>query len=371
MRFGTYYFLQRPPGAREVDVIKNEVDLMVWSESLGYDSVWLTEHHFADYGISSAPSVLASAVFSRTERLHVGLAVYVLPFHDPIRFAEETATLDILSGGRLTVGLGRGNRPAEFVGYRVPPTESRARFEEAVAVVLQAWTRDRVEHAGRYWQIPGIEVHPRPLTQPHPPLAVAVNSPETIAWTARQGYRMLSSGLTTPLARSLENRARYETELRAAGHDAATIARLLGQWTVTKHVYVAPTDEEAWADARGPEEWFLDAFRRSLRVDGLPGLDPESRARTERMVADLAALRWEGLLRDALLVGSPATVRARVGELQAAGVGELVCWTSFGGLPMEKVRRSMQLFATEVMPAFRASPVPVDTELVRAPEQVT
>jgi alkanesulfonate monooxygenase SsuD/methylene tetrahydromethanopterin reductase-like flavin-dependent oxidoreductase (luciferase family) len=358
MKFGTYYFLQRPPGAREVDVIRHEVDLMVWSESLGYDSVWLTEHHFADYGISSAPSVLAAAVFSRTTRLRVGLAVYVLPFHDPIRFAEETATLDLLSGGRLTVGIGRGNRPAEFAGYRVPPEESRARFEEAIAVVLKAWTQDRVEHAGRYWQIPGIAVQPRPLTQPHPPIAVAVSSPETIAWTARQGYRMLSSGLTTPLARSRENRARYEAELRAAGHDAPTIAGLLGQWAVTKHVYVAPTDAEAQADARGPEEWYLDAFRRSLRTDGLPGLDPEIRARTERMVADLGTLRWERLLDDALLVGSPATVRQRVGELQAAGVGELICWTSFGGLPLDKVRRSMQLFATEVMPAFPAAAPP-------------
>ena len=114
-------------------------------------------------------------------------------------------------------------------------------------------------------------------------MAVAVSSPETIAWTARHGYRMLSSGLGTPLARSLENRVRYEAALHAAGHDAATIARLLGEWTVTKHVYVAPTDAEAEADARGPEEWYLDAFRRSLRTDGLPGLDPEVRARTERM----------------------------------------------------------------------------------------
>jgi alkanesulfonate monooxygenase SsuD/methylene tetrahydromethanopterin reductase-like flavin-dependent oxidoreductase (luciferase family) len=358
MKFGTYYFLQRPPGVSEADVIQQEVDLMVWSESLGFDTVWLTEHHFADYGMSSAPSVLAAAVFSRTERLQVGLAVYVLPFHDPIRFAEETATLDILSGGRLTVGIGRGNRPAEFVGYRVPPEESRARFEEAVEVVLQAWTQDRVEHAGRYWQIPGIPVYPHPLTQPHPPLAVAVSSPETIAWTARQGYRMLSSGLGTPLARSLENRVRYEVALREAGHDTATIARLLGQWAVTKHVYVAPTDAEAEADARGPEEWYLDAFRRSLRTDGLPGLDPDVRARTERMQADLGAQRWETLLRDALLVGSPDTVRTRVAELQAAGVGELVCWTSFGGLPLDKVRRSMQLFADEVMPAFRDAPTP-------------
>src|SRR4051794_14714910 len=341
MKFGTYYFLQRPPGASEADVIKHEVDLMVWSERLGFDTVWLTEHHFADYGLSSAPSVLAAAVFSRTERLHVGLAVYVLPFHDPIRFAEETATLDILGGGRLVVGLGRGNRPAEFVGYRVPPEESRARFEEAVAVVLAAWTQERVEHQGRFWRIPSTAVHPHPLTQPHPPLAVAVNSPETIAWTARQGYPMLSSGLFTPLARSLEARTRYAAALTAAGHDAATTADLLGQWTLTKHVYVAPTDAEAQADARGAEEWFLDSYRRSMRPDGLPGLPDAIRTQAERIVADIGALRWESLLEECLLVGSPATVRAQVAVLHAAGVGELVCWTSFGGLPLDKVRRSM------------------------------
>src|SRR5262249_16607556 len=101
MRFGTYYFLQRPPGFSDAEVIRTGVDEMVWCDQLGFGSVWLTEHHFADYGISAAPSVLAATVLSRTERLKVGLAVYVLPFHDPIRFAEEVATLDILGNGRL------------------------------------------------------------------------------------------------------------------------------------------------------------------------------------------------------------------------------------------------------------------------------
>src|SRR4051794_40237931 len=110
MRFGTYYFLQRPPSIPEADVIRGELDLMVESEALGYDSVWLTEHHFADYGLSAAPSVLATAVLSRTTRLELGLAVYVVPFHDPIRLAEEIATLDIIGNGRLTMGIGRGNR---------------------------------------------------------------------------------------------------------------------------------------------------------------------------------------------------------------------------------------------------------------------
>jgi alkanesulfonate monooxygenase SsuD/methylene tetrahydromethanopterin reductase-like flavin-dependent oxidoreductase (luciferase family) len=355
MRFGTYFFLQRPPGVSDADVLRTEIEQMVLSEALGYDSVWLTEHHFADYGISSAPSVLASAVLSRTSRVHVGLAVYVLPFHDPIRFAEETATLDILSGGRLIVGLGRGNRPAEFVGYRVPQAENRGRFEEAAEIVVAAWTQDVVRYEGRYWQIPPLTVHPKPLTRPHPPIAVSVVSPETITWTAEKGYRLLSSGLHTPLTRSLDQRALYRAGLQAAGHDPATIASLLGQWTLTKHVYVAPTDEEAWADARGPEEWFIEAYCRSMRVDHLEGLPPAIAAQAEQVRANMTALRWEDLLHDALLIGSPETVRAKVAELAAVGVGELVCWTSFGGLPDAKVRRSMQLFATEVIPAVRST----------------
>src|ERR671932_1017446 len=111
---------------------------MVLSESLGFDSVWLTEHHFSDYGLSAAPSVLAATLAARTSRVNIGTAVYVLPFHHPVRLAEETASLDILSGGRLTVGLGRGNRPIEFLGHGIRQDESRTRLEEGLAVLLQA-----------------------------------------------------------------------------------------------------------------------------------------------------------------------------------------------------------------------------------------
>src|SRR5438876_11676756 len=140
MRFGTYYFLQSPPGRDHAAIVRDEVDQMVLAEDLGYDSIWLTEHHYADYGLSSAPSVLLATVAARTTRIRLGMAVYVVPFHHPLRLAEETASLDILSGGRLTVGLGRGNRPLEFYGHRVPQEESRGRMEEGVEILVQAWT---------------------------------------------------------------------------------------------------------------------------------------------------------------------------------------------------------------------------------------
>src|ERR671939_2128443 len=140
MRIGTYYFLQAPPGRTADAIIAEEVEQMVLSERLGFDSVWLTEHHYADYGISSAPSLLLATVAARTERVRLGMAVYVLPFHHPLRLAEETATLDILSKGRLVVGLGRGNPPLEFLGHGIRQEESRSRMQEGLDVLRRAWT---------------------------------------------------------------------------------------------------------------------------------------------------------------------------------------------------------------------------------------
>ena len=353
MRFGTYYFLQAPPGRSAEAIVADEVEQMVLSERLGFDSVWLTEHHYADYGISSAPSVLLATVAARTERVKLGMAVWVLPFHHPLRIAEETATLDILSRGRLIVGLGRGNRPQEFLGHNVNQDESRSRMEEGVAVLRKAWTEERVTFHGRHWQFDEIPVYPKPLTKPHPPLAFAVSSPQSLEWAGTNGFPILSSGLTTPLESLQKQRATYTAALHAAGHPESTIENLLGQWIVSKHVYVAPTDEDARAEAEGPEKWYLDAFARSIRPTGLSGISEAVRQQATAAADRAASHRWEELVEDRLFIGSPATVRRKIEQLREIGVGEMICWMSFGGLPPEKVRRSMELFATEVIPAFR------------------
>jgi alkanesulfonate monooxygenase SsuD/methylene tetrahydromethanopterin reductase-like flavin-dependent oxidoreductase (luciferase family) len=353
MQFGTYYFLQATPGRSAEAVITDEVEQMVLSERLGFDSVWLTEHHYADYGISSAPSVLLATVAARTERVRLGMAVYVLPFHHPLRLAEETATLDILSKGRIVVGLGRGNRPQEFLGHGVNQDESRTRMEEGVQVLRAAWTDDRVSFQGRHWQIDDVPVYPKPLTQPHPPLTFAVSSPQSLAWAGANAFPIMSSGLTTPIDALQKQRETYVAALKAAGHPASTVSDLLAKWIVSKHVYVAPTDEEACAEAEGPEKWYLDAFARSIRPDGLHGISDAVRQQATTAADRAASHQWDVLVEDRLFIGSPATVRRKIAELREIGVGELLCWMNFGGLPPEKVRRSMQLFADEVMPSFR------------------
>jgi len=353
MRFGTYFFLQAPPGHRHADIIHRELEQMVWSEELGFDEVWLTEHHFIDYGLSVDPATLASAVASRTSRVRIGLAAAILPFHDPIRLAEQLALVDVISGGRLDVGVGRGNRPSEFVGYRVPQVESRERFDEAVQIIRRAWTEERFRYDGRFFQIPEVRVIPKPAQRPHPPLYQVCVSPDSIEGTALRGWPMLNSLLFGGVEQLVASRDRYVATLQKAGRTADEIAGLLDRWGVSRQFYVAPSDAQALAEARDAEMWYQESFRRFLIPERIeeshPTLQPGFRAMAER----LAKVTWEGLVAETLAFGSPDTVARHVEEMRQMGVGQVMCWMNFGGLPQDKVRRSMELFAREVMPRFR------------------
>src|SRR3989454_2351164 len=330
MRFGTYFFLQAPPHLTHPEVVRREIEQMVWTEELGFDSIWLTEHHFIEYGLSVSPSVLAAAAAMRTQRVRIGLAAAILPFHDPIRLAEELTLVDILSGGRLDVGVGRGNRPVEFEGYRVPQIENRERFEECLAIILKAWTMERFAFEGRHFNIPEVRVIPKPLQRPHPPVYVVCTSPDTIEATALRGGPMLNSLLRGGVEQLAKSRDTYVKACEKAGRSAVEIASLLGRWA-----------------------WYQESLRRFLipeRIDRVhPLLQPGFRAMEERF----AQVSWEQLVAESVAFGSPDIVAARVDELRRLGVGEMLCWMNFGGLPQERVRRSMELFAREVMPRFR------------------
>src|SRR5215468_2687500 len=154
MRFGTFFFFQAPPGHRHHDIIRRELEQIEWTEELGFDEAWLTEHHFIDYGLSVDPAALAAAAASRTQRIRIGLAAAILPFHEPLRLAEQMALVDIISRGRLDMGVGRGNRPAEFCGFRVLQHENRERFEEALEILTRARTRETLSLEGQNFRSP-------------------------------------------------------------------------------------------------------------------------------------------------------------------------------------------------------------------------
>jgi alkanesulfonate monooxygenase SsuD/methylene tetrahydromethanopterin reductase-like flavin-dependent oxidoreductase (luciferase family) len=353
MRFGTYFFLQAPPWLSHPEIIHNELQQIEWSEELGFDAVWLTEHHFIDYGLSVDPATLAAAIAARTRRVRIGLAAAILPFHHPIRLAEQLALVDIVSQGRLDVGVGRGNRPVEFAGYGVPQIESRERMDEAVEVLLRAWTEERFSYEGRFFSFADVGVIPKPVQKPHPPLYQVCVSKESIENTALRGWPMLNSMLRGSVDQLATNRDIYVAALEKAGRGPAEIAGLLRDWGVSRHIYVAATDAQARDEAKSAELWYQEAFRRFVIPERIEDAHPSLQAGFRAMAERLGKINWDELVRDTLAFGSPDTVAAKIETMRAMGVGQILCWMSFGGLPQDKVRRSMELFAREVMPRFR------------------
>ncbi len=353
MRFGTYFFFQAPPWLTHEQVIRQELEQIEWSEELGWDEVWLTEHHFIEYGLAVDPATLAAAAAARTRRVRIGLAAAILPFHHPIRLAEQLALTDVISGGRLDVGVGRGNRPVEFAGYRVPQIENRERFEESVEILVKAWTEERTSHDGKFYQLSDVHVIPKPFQRPHPPLYQVCVSKDSVENCALRGWPMLNSVLHGGLDPLAVNRDTYIAGCQKAGRGDAETTELLSRWGVSRHVYVADSDEQALADTKDAEMWYQDSFRRFVIPDRIedthPTLQPGFRAQAER----LSKVTWDKLVAETVAFGSPDTVARHIEAMGQIGVGQVLCWMNFGGLPHTKVRRSMELFAREVMPRFR------------------
>ena len=249
--------------------------------------------------------------------------------------------------------MGRGNRPVEFEGYRVPQIENRERFDESLAIIVKAWTAERFSFEGRHFTIPEVRVIPKPLQRPHPPIYVVCTSPDTIEATALRGVPMLNSLLRGPAEQLAKTRDTYVKACEKAGRTAGDIASLLNRWGVSRHVYVAPTDAAAQAEARDAEMWYQEALRRFLLPERMDRVHPLLQPGFQAMAERFGTITWEQLVAETLAVGSPDTVADRIEEFQRLGVGEVLCWMNFGGLPQERVRRSMELFAREVMPRFR------------------
>src|SRR5262245_5721619 len=178
---------------------RDYLDLNIEAEALGYCSSFLVEHHFSGWNQVSATLTLLTCLAMRTTRLRLGSAVMVLPWHNPVLLAEQAAMLDVMSGGRLDFGIGKGYRYNEFRGFNIPREEADARFEEALEVITRAWTsRQRFSHQGRFWTFNDIVVEPPPLQRPHPPFWVAAGSEASIRRAAARGFRLILDQYAAP-----------------------------------------------------------------------------------------------------------------------------------------------------------------------------
>ena len=198
MKLGVLQFFSWPE--RRVDlatVYARALERIEIMDRTGYDAVWLAEHHFSGFSVCPSVHMMGTLAAARTRRLRIGTAVSLAPFYHPLRLAEEIALLDVLSGGRVNWGAGRGFDRLEFETFDVPVAESSDRFRECVEIVLAAWRQERVSYEGRFWRYDGIEVLPKPLQSPHPPVWLAASSPDSIQRAAEKGYDILQDPHST------------------------------------------------------------------------------------------------------------------------------------------------------------------------------
>jgi alkanesulfonate monooxygenase SsuD/methylene tetrahydromethanopterin reductase-like flavin-dependent oxidoreductase (luciferase family) len=345
MRFGSFSYNQARPWVAEKQAFDELLEQILLTDQLGFDEAWFAEHHHSDYGMLASPNLIIANLAPRTKRLRMGNLVSVLPLYDPMRFAEECGMLDILTNGRLNIGLGRGV-PKDDIKHRLDRDTALARFEEGIEILTRAWTGETFSYSGKAWGYEEISYRPLPLQKPHPPIYYGATSPDSPAMVARRGWNLALS--RQPLRNCARAIQAYREE-RAKHSDLPGT----GNAIMVRDIYVAETDEQAWREA-GPEItrfWQLatDNFWRG------DTLSPESLPKfTERYPYFPGGLTVQKMNEwGTSLIGSPQTVIAKAREMIAiARPDTLVGMFSFGGLQHQQVMRSIENFGTKVIPAL-------------------
>lgn len=328
MKFGLFTvfdnYSDRNPRTAE-QLLYEILDQTEFADTLGFDSVWYAEHHFSEYGILTSPHMLITAAAHRTKRIRLGVSIVSLPFHNPIRVAEDYALADVFCNGRLNLGLGSGYLPHEFAGFNVDGKDKAHRFNDALAVIEKAWTGEVFSHQGEYYQFRDVQLKLLPK-QDKVPLWIGALRPQGVKYVGQMGYNIM--GVPYVAANSIEELRQiiddFKTSYCEAGHDQSKI-----NIPLALHTYVAETREEAIETAREHLNLYL-----ATRQYG-KGAQFE----------DLQA-------REQLLIGTPDEVIDMIRKYRSIGMDHVMMLMNFGGLPHEKVMKSMELVAKHVMPAF-------------------
>jgi alkanesulfonate monooxygenase SsuD/methylene tetrahydromethanopterin reductase-like flavin-dependent oxidoreductase (luciferase family) len=348
VEFGIFHEFERPPGMSETQAFDNAFDLVEVAERGGLHAVWLAELHFSPRrSVLASPMLLAGAIGARTNTIKIGTAVQILPLCHPLQVAEEAATVDHISRGRLIFGVGRSGFARTYAHYGVPYAESRERFAETLEIVQRAWTEDTFTHQGKYFQYHDVCVVPKPYQKPHPPIRVAATSIDTFPAIGAQGFDLFAAVRTGTLSELAPNLVTYRSAYAAAGHSGH------GGVFLRVPVYVAETFDRAVEDCRDS----IMAFYRQLGEQlERSATEAGARAIEQRDVRGrrLQEATFDEVLREKVIVGTPSMVIERLGkitsELQLDGIlAELNCG---GQVPRAGVIKSLKLLCDEVMPAF-------------------
>ncbi|MBF6567378.1 MAG: LLM class flavin-dependent oxidoreductase [Candidatus Binataceae bacterium] len=298
------------------------------AEEVGFDSFWIAEHHFHEYGAIPSPAVWMAAAAARTRKIRLGVGVSVLPFHNPITVAEEYAMVDVLSGGRLEFGAGSGYLKHEFGGYGVSLEEKHARFDEALEIIERAWSGERFSYRGRFNQIDNVQLQLQPVQQPRPPILIATLRHEAAREVGARGYPLL----TIPYAQSpgLHQLTEMTAEFRAA-------------WTAASHGDPSRTTLGCAVHT------YVSSSAAEIEAHAKPSIERYVRTRLYATSRPYDVLQEKELI----ACGNPEQVTKVLKDYERAGFNTFLTIMDFGGMDHQAVMKSIKLFGREVLPAFR------------------
>ena len=331
LRFGLWYDFRNPPRWRQdpTALYRAIVEQAIRAEELGWDDVWLSEHHFIDDGYTPSMLPLAAAIAARTSRIRVGTSILLLPLHDPLRVAEDAATVDVLSGGRFELGVGAGYRKGEFEGFDVPLNRRGVRMNEGVPILRRLFAGERFSFEGAAYRYGEIELHPRPVQDPMP-IWMGAFTPVAVKRAARLRCHYIGIGPVRPLVDL------YRDELAKQGESPDDFEIAAGHiWMI-----VARDPEKRWREAR---EHFLYQINLYAKWFGEAGMSVAREAKTDQDLRD-----------QGILIVRPEEAIAKVREYVGQNLAtRFYGWTVPPGLPPEWSDEHLELMAREVMPAFR------------------
>ena len=344
MKFSNFLFPESKTPAGDYDVIEESLREAELSEKLGYDVIWLAEHHFDGGCAYVDPTTFAAAIAARTTKIKIGFAVAQMALHHPIRFAEQIALVDNISKGRMVVGVGRGTAYNfyEFRGFGIDPNEAHDMLLEVEDILVKSWTTNNYKHDGKYWQLELPVLRPQVFQKPHPPMIRACSGLESTLEMAREGRPFMMNVQSDET--TVKRLRQYQTTMSEAGHSDETVAQSMADSWVWRNIFVADTDAEA-------EKLGIPYFRE-MRAYLQTNRDKMNTTAELQAQATGAVGAARNSLEHGVIVGSPETVSERLQAFNDSGVGGVIIHFRLGAMPYDLNSHSMKLFAEQVMPNF-------------------
>ena len=351
MRFGHFFYPMNFDSSRDLQVMEDCLREAQLVEELGWDAIWFAEHNFTGEVVYGDPLVFASAVAVKTSRVLLGFGVVEMALHHPVRLAIQTSVLDNISRGRLIVGTGRGSNlnSFEYAGFGTTVSEGHERLEEAEDLLVKAWTTENLRYEGKYWQVAFPAIRPRPYQKPHPPLARACISEDSIRAMGKIGRPVMLRGRPASAEGLGESVRMYKDTMLSAGFDEPEVERSLDESWVWREAYVSETDDQALEEFL-PAHQIAYEHLESVREQWNPIDQP-----IRKQAAPLPRSAYESTpvpSGSELLIGSPKRVAEQVALLRDAGARNLML-THRGLVSADQAARSHRLLAEKVMPLFR------------------